>query len=92
MTHPLSSLTPHRATSCDSEQPYRDHTVTSFEWRISSVKDLVEHVEGQPGGLWTVEAEMSDPEILPDVLTRGVVIGEGGYKLDLGKPDYPFQC
>jgi hypothetical protein len=91
MTHPLSYLPPHRARSGlkgeDSLDTghYRDQTVISFEWHIRGVKWLKEHVEGQAGGLWTIEAEMNDPEGLPEALRRGVVIGEGCYKLDIGK-------
>lgn len=93
MTLPLSYLPPHRASSAsanghgdnDNDFGHRDHTLTSFEWRIQGVKWLKEHVEGQAGGLWTVEAEMNDPEGLPEALRRGVVVGEGGYKLDIGE-------
>ena len=63
---------------------YRDHNTTSFEWTIRNLAELRDHVEADVAGMWSVQAEMSDPETLPEVLRRGIVIGEGWYKLDIG--------
>ena len=69
----------------EGQQVYRDHNTISFEWTIRDINELRDHVESDSAGTWTMQAEMSDPETLPDVLKRGIVIGEGWYKLDIGE-------
>lgn len=63
----------------------RDYNQCSFEWQVLGLRWLKSHVEDQPAGLWAVEAEMENSEGLPEALRRGVVIGEGWYKLDIGQ-------
>ena len=88
MTNPVSSLAPHQPGQPAAEGSIflqRDYNQCSFEWQIFGLKWLKSHVEDQPAGLWAVEGEMEDPEGLPEALRRGVVIGEGWYKLDIGE-------
>ncbi len=88
MTHPVSFLPPHRlgqGARAEGSFIQRDHNQCSFEWQIHGLGWLKTHVEDTPAGLWTVEAEMENPEGLPEALSRGVVIGEGWYKLDIGE-------
>ena len=55
------------------------------EWPIRGLKRMRDHVEGHSGSVWAAEEEMQEPEGLPEGLQRGVVMGGGWYKLDLGK-------
>jgi len=87
MTHPISFLPPHQPGQLPREGStfiHRDYNQCSFEWQILGLRWLRAHIEDKPGGLWAVEAEMEDPEGLPEALRRGVVIGEGWYKVDMG--------
>ncbi|ORX37222.1 hypothetical protein BD324DRAFT_650828 [Kockovaella imperatae] len=87
MSHPISSLPPHRSGDIDKDGGFacRDHNTTAFQWTIRDLAVLKDHVESDSAGMWTVHAEMNEPENLPEVLRRGVVIGEGWYKLDIAR-------
>ncbi|WWD18659.1 hypothetical protein CI109_103112 [Kwoniella shandongensis] len=57
----------------------------TFEWPIYKLRSLKGYVEDIPTGLWQIESEMDNPEILPDVMARGWVTMRGTYKLDLAR-------
>ena len=88
--HPLSPLPPLHSNQIvqDGEIFHRDHSLISFEWQIQGLEWLKRSLEDIPISGWTVDYEVGNPEVLPELLRRGVVIGEGWYKLDMGKLSY----
>lgn len=54
------------------------------EWPIYDVKRLQSFVEQEPRGVWGVDGVEDDKETLPEPLRRGIIIGGGWFKLDLG--------
>jgi hypothetical protein len=87
MVNPLSPLPPHHSNqpTPNGEVFDRDHSLISFEWQIQGLDWLRRSLEEVPISGWTVDYEVENPEVLPELLRRGVVIGEGWYKLDLGE-------
>jgi hypothetical protein len=65
---------------------HREYNETRFEWQIYDVKDLAQHVSAStPGnGSRTSSVDPEHPEAIPEALRRGVIIGEGWYKLEIG--------
>jgi hypothetical protein len=82
-----ANLTPHvPGASADGREPiHKEHNITKFEWSIYDVKGLVKHLDDCQPSIWALSAEEEKPESLPEILKRGVVIGEGWYKLEIGE-------
>ncbi|KAK8858764.1 hypothetical protein IAR55_002993 [Kwoniella newhampshirensis] len=57
----------------------------TFELPVCRLQRLKCHVEDTMTGLWQIESEMSHPEDLPEILSRGWVTMKGSYKLDLAR-------
>jgi len=75
----LSSLPPdYPGESCQAAEDF------TAQWPIHGLQALKEHVEDNPGGTWKLEMAMEDPESLPEPLKRGLIVGRGWFKLDLG--------
>jgi hypothetical protein len=69
----------------DGEVAHREYSQVSFEWQIFGVEWLKNSVEQTPISEWTSEYEVEHPDVLPELLRRGIVIGEGWYKLEMGQ-------
>jgi hypothetical protein len=65
----------------------------SFEWQILGVEWLKHSLEKIQISEWTVDYEVENPEVLPELLRRGIIIGDGLYRLELGEPAHlPIRC
>lgn len=74
------------------EDTARNSEVFRYEWPIYGLAQLRHHVEDCPGGVWSLEMEMEDPESLPESLRSGKIIGPGWFKLDLGMSRHELQA
>lgn len=71
----LSNLPPdYPGLPCKAGESY------SAQWPISDLQALKEHVEGDVDTAWG-----SGSESMPEALQRGLIIGRGWFKLDLGE-------
>lgn len=76
------SRSAHRASAAaaDGEALHRDHSLISFEWPVQGLEALrlnPEEADEEYGG--------QDRAPLPALLSGGVTVGEGWYKLDMGE-------
>lgn len=81
-----SNLAPHRSgeQSDGREIVHKEYNLTNFEWSIYELQHLIKHVEECQPSIWALASEQEQPESLPEVLKRGVIIGDGWYKLEIG--------
>jgi hypothetical protein len=90
---PLPPFQAGHAPQNEGETIHRDHSQVSFEWQILGVEWLKHSLEKIQISEWTVDYEVENPEVLPELLRRGIIIGDGLYRLELGEPAHlPIRC
>lgn len=90
---PLPAFQAGHAPQNEGETTHRDHSQVSFEWQIRGAEWLRHSLEKIQISEWTVDYEVENPEVLPELLRRGIIIGDGLYRLELGEPvDLPARC
>ena len=69
--------------SREGDTVHKDHSLVSFEWTIFGLEWLRRSLEEVPVSGWTVDYD-GETEPVPDLMRRGIIIGDAWYKVDMG--------
>jgi hypothetical protein len=76
-------------TQGSSTAAHTESSTVMLEWPIPGWEMLGKTPQARESGDGVDESEEDEPD-RPDIMRRGIIFGEGVYKVDIGEPYYAY--